>query len=108
VARKPTDQVQLKLRFDERLRRKLEHEAIRNNRSLNSEIVARLEHDMQRLGLLEEVLTLAYGERWAAFFVAAHKNGILRVRTPDRAAMKAIAHKFIDDCIDKIPEKTGP
>jgi hypothetical protein len=46
VARKPTDQVQLKLRFDERLRRQLEREAARNDRSMNSEIVNRLEQSL--------------------------------------------------------------
>lgn len=46
MARKPTDQVQLKLRFDERLRRQLEREAARNDRSMNSEIVNRLEQSL--------------------------------------------------------------
>jgi hypothetical protein len=43
MARKPTDTVQLKLRFSEALRRRLERAAKANNRSLNSEIVGRLE-----------------------------------------------------------------
>jgi hypothetical protein len=43
VARKPTDEVQLKLRFDERLRRLIAKEAKRNDRSMNSEIVDRLD-----------------------------------------------------------------
>jgi Arc-like DNA binding domain len=43
MARKPTDTVQLKLRFPEALRRQLERAAKANDRSLNSEIVGRLE-----------------------------------------------------------------
>jgi hypothetical protein len=43
VARKPTDTVQLKLRFPEALRRQLERAAKANDRSLNLEIVGRLE-----------------------------------------------------------------
>ena len=43
MARKPTDTVQLKLRFPEALRRRLEREAKRNGRSLNSEILSILE-----------------------------------------------------------------
>jgi len=43
MARKPTDTVQLKLRFPESLRRRLEREAKRHGQSLNSEIVSILE-----------------------------------------------------------------
>jgi Arc-like DNA binding domain len=43
MARKSTDTVQLKLRFSETLRRKLERAAARNNRSMNTEIIHRLE-----------------------------------------------------------------
>jgi plasmid stability protein len=37
------DTVQLKLRFSEALRRRLEHEASRHGRSMNAEIIKRLE-----------------------------------------------------------------
>src|SRR5262249_77775 len=43
MARKPTDTVQLKLRFSEALRRRLEREAKRNNRSIDTEIIHRLQ-----------------------------------------------------------------
>jgi hypothetical protein len=43
MARKPTDMVQLKLRFPEAVRRRLEREAKRNNRSMNTEIINRLQ-----------------------------------------------------------------
>ena len=42
MARKPTDEVQLKLRFNERLRHRLERAASQNARSMNAEIVERL------------------------------------------------------------------
>ena len=75
MARKPTDQVQLKLRFDERLRRHLEREAERNGRSMNAEIIARLERSMERVGLLEEVLALAYGGTLAKLMAGIHVHG---------------------------------
>jgi hypothetical protein len=43
MARKPSDTVQLKLRFPEALRRLLERAAKANDRSMNAEIVHRLE-----------------------------------------------------------------
>jgi hypothetical protein len=43
MARKPSDTVQLKLRFPEALRRRLERAAKANDRSMNMEIIFRLE-----------------------------------------------------------------
>jgi Arc-like DNA binding domain len=48
MARKPTDTVQLKLRFSERLRRRLEQAAKHNDWSMNTEIVSRLDVSFQR------------------------------------------------------------
>ena len=48
MARRPTDTVQLKLRFSERLRRRLEREAKRHGTSLNTEIVTILEGAFQQ------------------------------------------------------------
>jgi hypothetical protein len=48
MAKKPTDEVQLKLRFDERLRRRIAKEAERNNRSMNAEIIHRLEESFRQ------------------------------------------------------------
>jgi hypothetical protein len=53
MARKPTDIVQLKLRFSEALRRGLERAAARNNRSMNTEIIHRLQESLAREGLIE-------------------------------------------------------
>jgi hypothetical protein len=47
MARKPTDTVQLNLRFSEALRRRLEREAARHERSLNTEIVERLKQSFR-------------------------------------------------------------
>jgi DNA-directed RNA polymerase specialized sigma subunit len=55
MQRKLTDQVQLKLRFDEKLRRKLERAAERNDRSMNAEIVHRLERSLQDEEILTEI-----------------------------------------------------
>jgi biopolymer transport protein ExbB/TolQ len=46
MARKATVMVQLKLRFSEALRRRLEREAARNKRSMNTEIIHRLEESL--------------------------------------------------------------
>src|SRR5258706_7694584 len=47
MARKPTDTVQLNLRFSEALRRRLESAAKKRGGSLNSEIVDRLERSVE-------------------------------------------------------------
>src|SRR6516162_6235212 len=48
MARKLTDTVQLKLRFSEALRRRLEREAKRQEQSLNAEIIGRLEQTFRK------------------------------------------------------------
>ena len=55
MRRKLTDQVQLKLRFDEKLRRKLEKAAEKNDHSMNAEIVNRLERSLQDQEMLTEI-----------------------------------------------------
>ena len=55
IQRKLTDLVQLKLRFDERLRRRLEKAAEKNDRSMNAEIVVRLERSLQDQEILTEI-----------------------------------------------------
>lgn len=49
MARNPAEIVPLMLRLREDLRRRVERQAKRNNRSMNAEIVARLEHSLGRL-----------------------------------------------------------
>jgi hypothetical protein len=48
MAKKLMDTVQLKLRFPEAIRRQLERAAATNKRSMNSEIVSRLEASFRR------------------------------------------------------------
>lgn len=55
MPRKPTEQVQLKLRFDEKLRRRLAGAAAKNDRSMNSEIIARLEQSLRDEDILTEI-----------------------------------------------------
>ena len=96
MARKPADQVQLKLRFDERLRGHLEREAARNQRSMNAEIIARLEQSFDRRELFPQVLTLAYGPDWGAFLADAHRNGVLTLRDQDKKHILGVIGQFID------------
>ncbi|MCP1931803.1 Arc family DNA-binding protein [Bradyrhizobium elkanii] len=55
MVRKPTETVQLKLRFSEDLRRKLEKAAERNAQSMNAEIIARLEESFRKQEIREIV-----------------------------------------------------
>jgi plasmid stability protein len=48
MSRKPSETVQLKLRFPEKLRQRIESAAARNERSMNAEIVQRLEQSFQK------------------------------------------------------------
>lgn len=48
MPRKPSDTVQLKLRFPERLRVRIENAASKSGHSMNSEIVRRLEQSFSR------------------------------------------------------------
>lgn len=48
MPRDPSETVQLKLRFPERLRNRIEAAAEKNQRSMNAEIVARLEQSFAR------------------------------------------------------------
>jgi hypothetical protein len=48
MARKPADTIQLKVRMSEALRRQMEDAAARNGRSMNAEIVARLEYSARK------------------------------------------------------------
>ena len=62
MARKPSDTVQLKLRFPEKLRLRIEAAAARNEHSMNAEIVQRLEQSFAKedqAGLMQRVATAA-------------------------------------------------
>jgi hypothetical protein len=70
MARDDAAIVQLQVRLREDLRRSLEEAAKANGRSLNGEIIGRLEHTRDRQGLLPEVLELAFGRRMAGVLLA--------------------------------------
>jgi hypothetical protein len=55
MARKPTAEVQLKLRFTEALRRRLAKEAAANEHSMNAEIIDRLDRSFALSERLEEL-----------------------------------------------------
>jgi glutamine phosphoribosylpyrophosphate amidotransferase len=55
MARKLSETVQLKLRFSEELRRKLEKAAERGGQSMNAEIIARLEGSFARQETHQEI-----------------------------------------------------
>jgi hypothetical protein len=71
MARKPTDTIKLQLRFHEALRRRLAQEAKKHDRSLNAEIVHRLEQSLdvpeQAAALASEVRSAAYSAFREAF-----------------------------------------
>jgi hypothetical protein len=68
MARKPNDPVKLNLRFTEALRLRLEKQADKNNRSLNEEIIRRLEDSFggddfrSALEKLSETMTIKLGD----------------------------------------------
>ena len=65
MTRKPTDLVQLKLRFDERLRRRIERAAERNECSMNAEIIRRLGQSFEQVDKIEDIFG---GEHNVALF----------------------------------------
>ena len=69
MRRKPSETVQLKLRFPERLRVRIEAEAKKNDRSMNAEIVHRLEQSFQRDDSVALVKTVASEAAQAAAYL---------------------------------------
>jgi hypothetical protein len=79
MARKPTDTVPLMLRLPENLRRRIEHSAKKQQRSLNAEIIHRLEESFTRqdqAALIEKTATAVVEEfRVVGFGPAAKDEG---------------------------------
>ena len=94
--RKKTDRVQLPIRMRESLRAQIEKAAKEKDVSINTEVVMRLDRSFERQGLLQEVMTLAYGEEWAAMLMEAHKFGILRVTPRNKDDLRAVFDKFLE------------
>jgi hypothetical protein len=70
MGRKPTEQVHLKLRFTERLRKRIEQAAAQNNRSMNEEIIRRLEESFTG-GDLTKTLVKAVEDKIQATITSA-------------------------------------
>src|SRR4051812_810016 len=95
MARKPHETAQLKLRFPESLRRRLEREAGRNKKSMNSEIVSRLERSFEPRPLdLYAMLQTAYEGA-----VAKHGG-----RGPNGEAMRAVAEPLVAALMQVLPD----
>ena len=73
MARKPSDIVQLKLRFEEKLRRRLQADAAKNERSLNAEIIDRLERSYSTPNLAQMTATAVVEELRIAGVVSPKK-----------------------------------
>jgi hypothetical protein len=80
MARKPTDTVQLKLRFSEALRRRLEREAKRRGLSLNTYIVSVLDGEFQYQNRVE-ALARAIADALRDVIVEAIAAGAIDVET---------------------------
>jgi plasmid stability protein len=75
--RKPWDMVQLKLRFPEELRRRLEQQATRHHTSLNSEIIQILEEAFRRSDVIQkhaEAIAEALGDQFVDAVVERAKE----------------------------------
>ena len=70
---------ELKLRVPEALRKKIEAAAQSRDRSLNTEIIQRLEASFRNV-LLEELLRMAWGEAVGQIAAVAADAGILNLR----------------------------
>jgi hypothetical protein len=90
---------ELKLRLPEPLRKKIEAAAKARldgrGVSLNTELVDRLDRSFGR-GLLEEILTLAYGPTSAVFLIEAHRNKMLKVKDEDIERMLQSVRRFLE------------
>jgi Arc-like DNA binding domain len=108
VTRKPADLVQLKLRFDERLRRRIERAAERNECSMNAEIIRRLGQSFEQVDKIEDIFG---GEHNVALFrMLAGALGMVEAKTAshwaDPSNVRArgeIAQAIADVLARKVP-----
>jgi hypothetical protein len=91
--RKPADTVNLRLRLPEALRVKLESEADRNKRSLNSEILYRLDQ--------------TFGEEFLRFVTHQEERERTEQEMLDRFRQDPRAKALMADIIAKLPNKEG-
>jgi hypothetical protein len=101
VARKQTDTVQLKLRFPEKLRRRIETAAERMERSMNAEIVDRLERSFEREDSAQLVKLTAHAvaanmsNEWIEHLhqLATQLDGVLKKVTESRGAAQVATQR---------------
>jgi len=90
MARKLSETVQLKLRFSEELRRKLEKAAERGGQSMNAEIIARLEGSFTRHDV-ESAVELA--AKMAAEATIREITKVIGQREPKKVIAALLLHK---------------
>jgi len=128
MARKLQDTVQLKLRFSEALRRRLEREAKRQEQSLNAEIISRLEQSFRKAedddliastfraafgatgDLLRAIVTVIWlierrtGEKWnedrdTAFQIEIAMEAVLRAFVSPLNAVRAFLELKLEEMV---------
>jgi len=82
MARKRTDTIKLQLRLSERLRRRIERAAERNECSMNAEIIKRLEQSFEQVDKIEEILGGEYNV--ALFRMLAGALGMVEAKVGSR------------------------
>ncbi|MCK1400122.1 Arc family DNA-binding protein [Bradyrhizobium sp. 4] len=98
MPRKPAEYVQFKLRIREGLRRRIERDAEKNNRSANNEAVARLESSYSKHEQQALIETLVGGEFNADFLrLVALKMQLLQAGNPAWKSDKTARSKFVKD-----------
>lgn len=96
--RKPTDTAEFKLRVPERLRRRIETAAVKNDRSLNSEMVARLEESFERVEMKALIRNAA---SVAAIYAVGATLNELGLRKPSKAS-KENEIKFMESIVEDL------
>ena len=108
MARKRTDTIKLQLRLSERLRRRIERAAERNECSMNAEIIKRLEQSFEQVDKIEEILGGEYNV--ALFRMLAGALGMVEAKVGSRwtdlgnvRARGEIAQAIADVLARKVP-----
>lgn len=84
----------LRTTFD--IRAKLESAAVASGRSLAQEVEYRLERSFERQDLLQEVLTLAFGDEIAEMLIDLREDGVLALNNPDREKVLTALNSYFD------------
>jgi hypothetical protein len=117
MPRKQTDTVHLKLRFSEKLRRRIEAAADRNQQSMNAEIIHRLEQSFEkddRVQLVETTVnkvaaTLTEWQKWKndVLALARHQAGSPASPTDQEAAIMMGGARTISEVLRVLEECFG-